>query len=225
MRRSGMASNHDLRPVVAFTKALKRNNNREWFQSHRDDYELAKLRFEEFVADVIKGLARTEPLEDLSPRDCVFRIFRDVRFSKNKSPYKPNMGAYVAPGGRKSRGMGLYVHIESGASMLAGGMYMPEPAQLAAWREAIARDSRPFRTIIRRRAFRELFGDVDGERLKTAPRGYAKDHPDIDLLRLKSVTAARYVSDREVVAPDFLREALRSWKVMKPFAAYLDSFR
>ncbi len=218
-----MGAETALQPVLGFVRALKRNNNRDWFQAHRDDYEVARAHFEDFVAALLHELSRTEPLTGVSPRDCIFRINRDLRFSKDKTPYKPYMSAYIAPGGRKSRRMGYYVHIEPGNTMLAGGLHEPDPHQLASWRAAIDRDPRPFKRIAAAAAFRRTFGEVRGERLKTVPRGYPRDHPEADLLRLKSITVIRQIPDAQVIAPTFLHETLKTFKAMKPFLKYLES--
>jgi len=213
----------DLKPVLKFSRALGKNNNREWFQAHRGEYDDARAHFEAYVAAVIEELSPLFSLGDITPKECIFRIYRDLRFAKDKTPYKPLMSAYVAPGGRKARRMGCYIHIEPGESMLAGGLHQPRPAQLVAWRAAIDRDPEPFKKILKNATFRKYFGTVGGDRLMTAPRGYPKDHPELDLLRLKSVTVARMVSDKLVASPDFLRETLITCRVMKPFLDYLDS--
>lgn len=214
----------DLQSVLKFAGNLKQNNNRNWFQEHRSDYEMARAHFEDYVAALIQELSKTEPLADLSPKDCIFRLNRDLRFTKDKTPYKPYMSAYIAPGGRKSRLLGYYVHIEPGNAMLAGGLYEPNTRQLASWRESIDRDPRPFKDIIDNETFHKFFGEVSGERLKTIPRGYPKDHPEADLLRLKSVTVTRHVSDTEVASPAFFPETIETFRVMKPFLEYLDTF-
>jgi uncharacterized protein (TIGR02453 family) len=213
----------DLKTILSFTIDLKQNNNRNWFLDHRDEFEVARAHYEDYVAALIHELSATEPLADITPKDCIFRLNRDLRFTKDKTPYKPYMSAYIAPGGRKSRLLGYYVHIEPGNSMLAGGLYEPSPQQLASWRESIDRDPRPFKSIVENETFRKYFGEVGGERLKTVPRGYPKDHPETDLLRLKSVTVTRKVSDAEVTSPVFLHETLETFKAMKPFLHYLDS--
>jgi len=219
-----MADDLRLQPVLDFVQGLQRHNRRDWFVAHRPQFEVARSHFEAFVAALITELSRTEPLGGLTPRDCIFRLNRDLRFSRDKTPYKPYMSAYIAPGGRKSRRFGFYVHIEAGNhSMLAGGLHEPEPAQLAAWRAAIDRDPRPFRRIENAPDFRKYFGRVQGERLKTAPRGYPQDHPDLDLLRLKRVTVWREVGDRQVASASFLRESLKTFKAMKPFLDYLQA--
>jgi uncharacterized protein (TIGR02453 family) len=149
---------------------------------------------------------------------------RDLRFSKDKSPYKPYMSAYIAPGGRKARRLGRYVHLEaSDHSIIGGGLYEPEPAQLAAWRASIDREARTFRRITSAAAFRKYFGQVRGDRLKGAPRGYPKDHPDLDLLQLKQVAIWREISDEQVLSPHFLQETLATAKAMGPFLGYLQS--
>lgn len=214
----------DLQSVLQFAGDLKQNNNRSWFLDHRSDYEAARAHFEDYVAALIQELSKTEPLADLSPKDCIFRLNRDLRFTKDKTPYKPYMSAYIAPGGRKSRLLGYYVHIEPGNAMLAGGLYEPNTQQLASWRESIVRDSRPFKDIIGSETFCKFFGEVGGERLKTIPRGYPKDHPEADLLRLKTVTVTRHVSDTEVASPAFFPETIETFRVMKPFLEYLDTF-
>ena len=219
-----MTGSLDLAPVITFVRALKRNNSREWLEAHRPDYHAARQHFEDYVAAIIEALSRTAPMGALSPKDCIFRLNRDLRFSRDKSPYKPYMGAYIAPGGRKSRRLGYYIHIEAADhSIIGGGLYEPEPSQLAAWRASIDRDSRNFRRITAAAAFRKYFGQVRGDRLKTAPRGYPKDHPDLDLLQLKRVTIWREVSDKQVLSRLFLRETLYTLKAMKPFLGYLQS--
>jgi len=213
----------DLRPVLTFVRGLKRNNNRPWFEAHRPELQVARLRFEAYIASLITELARTESLGGLTPKDCIFRMNRDLRFSKDKTPYKPYMSAYISPGGRKSRRLGYYVHIEAGDhSMLAGGLHEPEPRQLAAWRASIDRDPRPFKRIAAGRSFRRLFGEVRGESLKTAPRGYPKDHPDLHLLRLKRVTVWREMTDRQLTSQHLLRETLATFKAMRPFLRHLE---
>lgn len=215
---------YDLHPVLDFTAALKQNNNRPWFMEHHADYESARVNFEAFITNLIAEHSKTEPLDGVTPKDCIFRLNRDLRFTKDKTPYKPFMSAYIAPGGRKSRLLGYYVHLEPGNSMLAGGMYEPETQQLSAFREAIHRNSQPFREIIARPDFKKYFGSVGGERLKTIPRGFPVDHPDADLLRMKSVSVTRPLADTDVLAPEFFDATIETFKVMKPFLSYLENF-
>ncbi len=221
-----MTAGTDIRPILEFLKGLRRNNNRDWFEAHRAAFQDARGHFEEYVASILHDLARTEPLGGVSPKDCIFRLNRDLRFTKDKSPYKTHMSAYIAPGGRKSRRLGYYVHIEPGDhSMLAGGLHEPDSAQIAKWRNAIDHDSGPFKKIIGTSSFKRYFGEVRGEKLKTAPKGFPRDHPELALLRLKQVTVSRPLSDKEILAPNLLKETSKTFKAMKPFLRYLDDFR
>ena len=217
-----MKSDMELSSILKFLRGLRENNNRPWFEAHRPQYQEARAQFEDYVTALIAGLARTQPLGGLSARDCVFRLKRDLRFSKDKTPYKPHMSAYIAPGGRKSRRLGYYVHIEPGnRSMIAGGLHEPEPDQIALWRQAIDRNPTPFKKIVGTKAFKEHFGQVEGQKLKTAPRGYPRDHPELELLRLKQVTVARPFTDKDVQGARLLHDSFDTFKVMRPFLEYL----
>ena len=219
-----MNADFDLKPTLDFLKALKRNNNRDWFESHRPQYQLARSQFEAYVTALIQDLAPVEGLGGLSAKDCIFRLNRDLRFSKDKSPYKTHMSAYIAPGGRKSRRLGYYVHVSPGnQSMIAGGMHEPEPQQIARWRQAMDRDPGPFNRIIHEKTFRRYFGEISGEKLKTAPRGYPRDHPALELLRLRQVTAMRPLADKDLSGRSLVQETLRTFRAMKPFLRYLES--
>jgi uncharacterized protein (TIGR02453 family) len=220
-----MGAQVDLKPALSFLKALKKNNNRTWFQAHRAEYDAANLAFESYVGALIDELRPTEGLGGLTAKDCIFRIYRDIRFSKDKTPYKTHMGAYIAPGGRKLMRMGYYVQVSPGDSMIAGGLHEPEPKRLDKFRQTIARDARPFRKIIGARTFREYFGEIGGETLKTAPRGYPKDHPEIDLLRMKQITAHHPMPDDELLSKDVVKKTVAGFRRMKPFLSYLDSIR
>ncbi len=219
-----MPSAPDLKPVLTFLAGIKSHNNKPWFEAHRAQYEKAKAEFEALVDDLILGLRRFEDIGSVTAKDCVMRIYRDVRFSPNKSPYKYNMSADIKPGGRHSSRLGYYIHIEPrDASMLAGGLYMPETAQLNRFRAAIARHPREFKLIIAEPEFKRYFGAIEGEKLKTAPQGYDRSHPEIDLLRLKDVTAVHHLSDAKVLAHVFTRHALKTFEALKPFLDYLNS--
>jgi uncharacterized protein (TIGR02453 family) len=220
-----MGTQVNLKTTLEFLKALKRNNNRAWFQAHRAEYDEASQAFETFVGALIDELRPTEGLRGLTAKDCIFRIYRDIRFSKDKTPYKIHMGAYIAPGGRKAMGVGYYVHVSPRDSMIAGGMHEPDPKRLDRFRQVIARDAGPFKEIIGARAFRDYFGDVEGEKLKSAPRGYSRDHPEIELLRMKQITVHRAIADGELLEPNIVSHVVKGFKRMKPFLVYLDSIR
>ena len=186
----------DLRKSLCFLDTLKANNRREWFQENKPFYEEAKMAFEQLVAmliPVIRGI--DSDVDVVSPRECVFRIFRDVRFSKDKSPYKTNFGAFIAKGGRKSPYAGYYLHIEPGSSFVGGGAYMPEPRCLKAIRTGIFENAEAYKSIINSDAFTKYFGGMFGETLKTSPKGFPKDFTDIDLLKNKHYAVTHSVED------------------------------
>src|SRR5581483_11322518 len=214
----------NLTPVLTFLGDLEKNNNKAWFDANRARYEQARAHFEEFVQLLIAEINTFDDLGALSAKECIFRINRDIRFSKDKSPYKTNFGALISPGGKKSSRQGYYMHLAPhNQSFVAGGLYMPSSEQLTKFRQAIDRDAAPFKKIIRAKNFVQSFGPLEGANLATAPKGYAQDHPEIELLRLKEVTIGGRLSDQEILAPDVVQHTARLFKTMKPFLKYLDS--
>jgi uncharacterized protein (TIGR02453 family) len=208
-----------LSPILAFLTELEHNNRREWFEEHRAAYEAARERFEVFVGEVIDHLRAFEDLGPLSPRDCIMRIYRDVRFSRDKSPYRANMGASIARGGRHSARLPYYLHLApGGGSFLAGGLYMPMPEQLTRFRDLIVEDPLPFKRIVDDPQFRAYFGEVTGERLKRAPAGYPPDHPEIELLRLKQVLVMHPMRDEELSVDN----VIAGFELLKPLNDYLN---
>ena len=154
-----MAATPRLKPALDFLLALQAHNNKPWFQAHRAEYETARQCFEDYVDDFIQEFRAIEDFADLSAKDCAFRIYRDVRFAKDKAPYKPNMGASVALGGKHSLRAPYYIHLEPpDKSFLAGGVYMPTPEQLAAIRRAIDRDPAGLKAAIGSKPFKKYFG-------------------------------------------------------------------
>lgn len=218
--------NH-LKPALDFLSQLKAHNNKAWFDAHRAEYDLARRRFEDFIEIVIDEFRPVEDFENLTPKDCLFRINRDVRFSADKSPYKINFGASLALGGKHSRRMPYYIHLQPGdQSLLAGGLYMPTPEQIGRVRAAIAANSTPLRKLLRAKTFVEYFGVVTDEtegRLKTAPKGYDRDHPDIDLLQFKQWAVMHPLTDKQVLSPDLLPYTIKVFKALKPLNDWLNS--
>jgi uncharacterized protein (TIGR02453 family) len=213
--------------TLDFLLKLKSNNNREWFQSNRKLYEDAKENFNSFVQAVIFQIAEFEPImKGLEASSCIFRINRDIRFSHDKSPYKNNFGAFIVRGGRKNgdRFAGYYIHIESGESMLAGGAYMPSAPWLSAIREKIDEEPEKFITILKNKDFIKCFGKLEGEKLKSAPKGYSSDHPHIDLLKFKSFLAVKEVPDKEVLSQNYFKHVIDVAKAMKPFNDFLNDY-
>lgn len=213
----------DLGVALRFLKQLAKNNNKPWFDAHKADYQAAAAQFELLVGNLIAGMGKVQDLGGVTPKDCMMRIYRDVRFSRDKSPYKTGFGATIAPGGRKSGRLGYHLHLApNGTTMAAGGMWEPEPQQLSRFRDAIVKDAGPFHKITGAADFKRHFTEVTGEALKTAPKGYPADHPEMGLLRQKQVCVFEKFSDDEVAGPGFSELVLKSFRAMKPFIDYLD---
>src|SRR3546814_892993 len=169
--------------TFSFLRQLAENNNRDWFAANKSIYLDARADTEMFTASLIGEASRFDPtLAGLAPKDCLFRIYRDTRFSKDKTPYKTHMGLWLCPEGRNANGPGYYLHIAPGGSFLAGGYWMPEATHLKAIRQEIDYNSGELKRIINAPSFRKLYKGLDTEHsLKTAPQGYPKDHPEIEL--------------------------------------------
>ncbi|MGI9550150.1 MAG: DUF2461 domain-containing protein [Aurantibacter sp.] len=212
--------------TLKFLKDLKANNNRDWFMANKPRYETAKKEFEEFMDNLLMEIAKFDPsIGHHKGKDTIFRIYRDVRFSKDKSPYKTHMGAHVTSAAKKSEihsRAGYYIHIGPGESMLAGGAYMPQGSWLKGIRNEIAHNAKAFKKILNSKSFKEYFGEFEGEQLKTAPRDFPKDHPEIELLRYKSFLATHKCKDADVTSPDFLKHAGKTFKALYPFDQFLN---
>jgi uncharacterized protein (TIGR02453 family) len=209
--------------VIPFLLALRENNDREWFQLNKKQYEAAKTEVEGFVNQLIPEISRFDPAVKLvSAKDCMFRIFRDVRFSKDKSPYKINMGAWITRAGRKSPGPGYYLHIQPGGSFLAGGVYMPMPDQLKRIRQEVFYNADEFKGILDSKGFKKYFSGLsEMDKQKLAPRDFPKDFPDIDLLKHKHYTVDAPLSDKQVNDPGLLKHAVTVFEAMKPLQDFL----
>lgn len=212
----------DIVSILKFLNDIKKNNNREWFEKNKPRYLQVKQNFDEFLEKLHLELLKFEPgLSGLNPKKLAFRIYRDVRFSKDKRPYKTNMGAGFSPGGKMIQEPGYYIHIEPGNSFLAAGIYMPDSANLAKVRQEIDYNANGLLKILKDRKFKANFDGLDDyDKVKSAPKGYAKDHPQIELLKNKSFTVSHYFSDAEVKNKNFLKEVVKLCKVVKPFNDY-----
>ena len=207
-----------------FLKKLKTNNNKDWFEKNKTTYLVAKEEFEMLIDKLIKGLLKSDKKisADLKAKDCTFRIYKDVRFSKDKTPYKINMGASINPGGKKSMQAGYYLHLEPGACFLAGGVYMPEPEQLNAIRQEIDYNPKPLIKLLNAPAFKKHFKGLDEEgKLKTAPKGFEKDHVHIELLKNRHFIVSCQLKDKEVLSKDSDKLILAGFKAMQPLLEYL----
>jgi uncharacterized protein (TIGR02453 family) len=210
--------------TLDFLVGLRENNERDWFEANRKQYEAAKKNVEQVVNKLLADLVSIDgSLQGLEAKSVMFRIFKDVRFSKDKSPYKTNMGAWMAGGGKNTMNAGFYLHVEpDGKSFLAGGSYMPPANVLKAIREAIDYDHEGLRDILKGKNFVKYFGKLEGETVKTAPKGYDKDHPAIDLLRHKSLVVSHKVSDKELTAANFVDHALEIYREIQPLNVFLN---
>jgi uncharacterized protein (TIGR02453 family) len=213
----------DINLIIKFLKSIAKNNNREWFEKNKPKYLQAKLTFEDFLEAFHKELVTfDESLAGLNPRKMGFRIYRDVRFSKDKRPYKVNMGAGFSEHGKMDQEPGYYIHIEPGKSFIAGGLYMPEADKLSKIRQEIDYNAEVFLKILKDKKFKNLFPSLDDfDKLKTAPKGYPKDHPQIDLLKHKSYVVSHYFTDKEVLDKKFPKKAAEVAKVLKSLNDFL----
>ncbi len=202
--------------TIKFLKDLKKNNNRPWFNDHKDKYLEAKENIEDILSEVKKDLEKTDHLEKMK----MFRIYRDVRFSKDKSPYKTNFGASFSRASAALRG-GYYLHIEPENTFIGGGFWKPNSGDLKRIRKEMEFDAEPLRKIIAASSFQKYFGELEGDEVKTAPRGFDPDHPNIDLIRKKQYLVMRKIDDKTVLQPSFPGEVVKTFEAMRPFFDYM----
>ena len=215
----------DYQLVYSFLNELSANNTKEWFDLNRDRYQEIKKQFEKDVELIIEGIAEFDPDVTMCvPKKSIFRLHRDVRFSKNKQPYKTNMGAAIAKDGRKSGHAGYYLHIEpNGQTMVGGGMYCPESAILQKVRQEIDYCGDEFKKIVEDVNFTSTFGSLwRGDRLKTAPKGYPKDHENIEILKNKSFVAMGTISDKDALTTDMVKLVVERSKLIYPLNQFLN---
>lgn len=210
--------------TLDFLKKLSRNNNREWFEKNKPRYLEIKDEFELFVTDVLQEMTTfDESLVGLNPKKLTFRIYRDVRFSKDKTPYKTNVSAGISSGGKGMGVPGYYFQVEPGnRSMVAVGMYQPSPENLAKIRQEIDYNGDQLVGILKERKFKKTFGELWSEdKLKTMAKGYPPDHPHRELLKLKSFMVLRSFTDSEVTAKRFQKDLIDAMKIGKPLNEFL----
>lgn len=209
--------------ILDFLSELREHNNRDWFEANRSRYLEAKTIFEEIVQEFIHEISSFDSrLGGVEAKKCTFRIFRDVRFSKDKSPYKINFGASMADGGRKSVNPSYYIHLQPGGDcFLGGGLYHPEPDNLKKVRQEIDYNAKDFLGIVEDKAFRKQFGEMWGERLKRPPKGYEADNPVIEYLKMKDFVVLHRLTDDEVIKPGFLKKGAGVYKKLKPLNDFL----
>jgi uncharacterized protein (TIGR02453 family) len=210
-----------LESSLAFLRALALNNDRGWFEAHRPNYERAKEEVETFFFSLFPALGFDRGSHKAS--FWFHRIYRDVRFSREKTPYKTNFSAALDPAGKKSLGLRPYFHLEPGnESGVGGGLWQPEPAALKKFRLDMEDGPRAFLQILNAPEFKAKFRLLEGERLRRVPKGFPEDHPAAELLKLKQVTVWRSFTDDEVTAPGFAGELVATVRVLQPFLRYLE---
>jgi uncharacterized protein (TIGR02453 family) len=210
--------------TIQFLKTLKKNNTKEWFEENRKRYAEAKENYLDFVGEVLGKMKKIDvSLTALEPKQCVFRINRDVRFSKNKDPYKTNMGASFSKGGKKVQCAGYYFHLEPGASFIGGGFWMPMAPELNKIRQEIDYDCEAFNKILDTKKFKGCFGKMsESEKLTRPPKGYEADNPAIELLKLKSFVVMTAVSDTELTETALVKKVVDHFETMKPLIDFLN---
>jgi uncharacterized protein (TIGR02453 family) len=212
--------------TLKFLKDLKKNNNKPWFDKHRKEYENAKADFASFVQAVIDKHAKNDPsIKSLVAKDCMFRINRDVRFSKDKSPYKTNLGAYINGGGKKSILAGYYFHCESGQSFTGGGLWMPMPPELSKVRQEIDYNFANFKKIIASKKFKLVYGDLsrDAEYVLTrVPKGYETENPAVEYLKLKSFVALTTLKDTDLTSKDLVKKTVAAFEALQPLIEFIN---
>ncbi len=215
--------------TLNFLSELKENNNKEWFTANKPRYEIARKEFEQFVDALIARIATFDhAIAHFTAKECVFRIYRDVRFSADKSPYKAHFGAHVTSAPKKSEihtRAGYYIHLEPGASMLAGGAYVTESVWLKAIRQEITYNLEELKGILGNKEFKQYFGEIEGEKLKRNSAGYPADHPAIELLKQKSFLATHKPSDAQILSGDFLAHSAKVFKALSPLDQFLNRAR
>ncbi|NQX96889.1 MAG: DUF2461 domain-containing protein [Flavobacteriales bacterium] len=203
-----------------FLNQLKVNNNREWFASHKGEYIKQHENTIDFADDLLHELNKHDNIETPTGKKSLFRIYRDVRFSKNKAPYKTHWAGGYKRATKQLRG-GYYFHIEEGNSMVGGGFWAPSKEDLLRIREDISTDASELRKVLNSKTFKETFGTLEGEQLKTCPKGFDKENPAIDLLRYKQFIISKKFTDKEVLSPDFAKKVSDTFKKMRPFFDYM----
>ena len=213
--------------TIKFLKDLKKNNNKPWFDKNRKVYETAKADFARFIKAVIDLQSKNDTsITNLPAKDCLFRINRDIRFSKDKSPYKSNFGASINKGGRKAmNSAGYYFHLEPGQCFAGGGLYIPMPDELKKVRQEIDYNYTDFKKIIGAKKFKSVYGDLDRSAeflLSRVPKGYEPDNPAAEYLKLKSYIAMAKFSDADLASKNLVKKTVETFKALQPLIEFIN---
>ncbi len=213
--------------TIKFLKDLKKNNNKPWFDKNRKVYETAKADFAAFIQQVIDLHSKKDPgIKGLLAKDCMFRINRDVRFSKDKSPYKTNFGASINKAGRKAmNAAGYYFHLEPGGCFMGGGLYMPMPEELKKVRQEIGYNYAAFKKIVSAKKFKAIYNDLDKSKeflLSRLPKGYEPGNPAEEYLRLKSYIAMVNIPDKDLNSKDLVKKTVAAFDALYPLVEFIN---
>ena len=212
-----------MKSALDFLVALKANNDRDWFNANKEWFQKSAEEFKEFTNSLILGINEFDDfVGSIDPKDCIFRVYRDVRFSANKAPYKTNFGAYIARGGRKSPYAGYYFHLDTDSSFASGGIYMAEPNVMKRIREDIDLYPDDFLAIVESKKFKETFQFFDEEKLKRVPQGFDKDSPVAEYFKFKHITPYHSLSEKDITDKNLLKNTLAVFKEMKPLVDFLN---
>ena len=206
--------------TFTFLKNIKKHNNRNWFNANKSIYVEQHEAVIHFADALIEQMNKYDKIETPSGKKAVFRIYRDVRFSKDKSPYKTHFGMHMSRATKLLRG-GYYFHIEPGKCFVGGGFWGPTPEDLNHIRKQIALDPKPLRNIIKSKNFKKNFGKLEGEKLVNVPRGFEKDHPAADLLKHKQFLISKAIPEKVLLSKKGLDEVVKSFRAMRPFFDYM----
>lgn len=213
----------NLQFTLDFLADLAKHNNKDWMDANKKRYQEAKDHFISLVADILQRTIAFDPtLDGLEPKKTIFRINRDIRFSKNKDPYKTNFGAFLVEGGKNSGNPGYYLHLQPGNNFVGGGIYQPDSSTLSKVRQEIDYNGPKLRKIISGKSFTDVYpAPFSDDKLKTAPKGYPKDHPDLDLLQLKHYAYMTQIQDKQVTGGSYAEQVADAFKVLLPFNQFL----
>lgn len=212
-----------MKEIFDFLKELQVNNNRTWFQDNKDKYQIAKKSFESFIEDLIVGISKFDPeVAGMTAKDSIFRIYRDTRFSHDKTPYKDHMGAFIAKGGKTSQRGGYYMHLEPGNSLFAGGIWCLDNVVRKAIRQDIYDNMEEFLSIVENPVFTQYYEmDLD-DKLKKMPAPFPPDTPDGEWLKLKKYICASNVPDDFFSGSDMLEKCLQRFEIMMPLNRFIN---
>jgi len=215
-------STHISKETFKFFTAIEKNNNKPWFENNRSTYEAITENYLAFINELLLLIRKVEPIYEKDLKKYAGRIYRDIRFSKDKSPYKNHISGLIERAAEHKK-CPLYIHIQPGGSFIGGGVWQPEPDLLKNVRQEIDYNGSDFNKIINKKSFINWFGKIEGESLVRPPKGYEPDNPNIELLKLKQYIVKKNFTDAEVVSPNFIKDIVCAYKEALPFFRFMDN--